>query len=156
MNLQKTEEIRLKDSKTAFAFGLTCPSKNTTKYIRELFDLKLTFMRQIKVDGYKETNITTVKTHNCHPDDFYNLHNKSFELLNIKDLQCIDHYEFDDHQLEGIYTDKLFTYYRFTTSSKNKSEYNFNTIDNLYFKMIANYNSIILTFQQIYQILKSQ
>ena len=36
MNLQKTEEIRLKDSKTAFAFGLTCPSKNTTKYIREL------------------------------------------------------------------------------------------------------------------------
>ena len=87
-------------------------------------------MRQIKVDGYKKTNITTVTTHNCHPDDFYNLHDETFELLNIKDLQCIDQNEFNDHQLKGIYTDYLFTYYRFTVSSKNNNEEHFNIIDN--------------------------
>ena len=129
MNLQKTEEIKLKESKTAFAFGLTCPSKNATETVRELFNLKLNFMKQIKVNGYKETNISNVTTHNCHPDDFYNLHDDSFELLNIKDLQCIDQKEFNDHQLAGIYTDKLFTYYRFIVSSKNKNEEHFKTID---------------------------
>ena len=81
MNLQKTEEIKLKESKTAFAFGLTCPSKNATETVRELFNLKLNFMKQIKVNGYKETNISDVTTHNCHPDDFYNLHDDSFELF---------------------------------------------------------------------------
>ena len=130
MNLQKTEEIKLKESKTAFAFGLTCPKENTTKIIRELFDLKLNFMRQIKDGGHKITNITNVTTHNCRSNDFYNLHNDSFELLNIQDLQFIDQKEFNDHQLEGIYTDQIFTYYRFIVSSKNKNEAYFKTIDN--------------------------
>ena len=129
MNLQKTEEIKLKESKTAFAFGLTCSDDNITKGVRELFDLQIHFLEQIKVNGNKITNISNVTTHNCITDDFYNIHNESFELLNFKDLQCIDKKEFNENRLEGIYTDQLFTYYRFTVSSKNKTEDIFNKID---------------------------
>ena len=130
MNLQKTEEIKLKESKTAFAFGLTCSDDNTTKRVRELFNLNLQFYEQTKVKGKKISNINNITTHNCNTEDFYNLHNDSFEILNIKDLLCIDQKEFIDHKLEGIYTDQLFTYYKFTVSSKNYSKDIFDKIYN--------------------------
>ena len=130
MNLQKTEEMKLKESKIAFAFGLTCQNESTTKDVHELLNLNLQFYHQAKVNGQKIYNSSNVKTNNCRPEDFYNLHNESFELLNIKDLQCIDQQEFVDNQLEGIYTDYLFTYYKITLFSKNNSKDNFNKIDN--------------------------
>jgi len=130
MNLEETEEIKIKETKTAFAFGLTCPDNNTTKIIRELLDLNLQFYMQTKGNGKKISEITNVTTHNCSPCDFYNLHNDSFEILNIKELQCIDQNFFNDHKLEGIYTDELFTYYKFTAASKNNNEDTFNIIDN--------------------------
>ena len=129
MNLDSTEDIKLKESKLAFAVGLTCPDEITTKRIRELFDFSLEFLEQTKVNGYKETKIYNVSAHQCSPDDFYNLHNESFELLNVKDLQCIDQNEFIDNKLEGIYTDDFFTYYRFTVSSKYSEENFYNTIN---------------------------
>ena len=88
--------------------------------MHELLNLNLQFYHQTKVNGQKIYNSSNVKTNNCRPEDFYNLHNKSFELLNIKDLQCIDQQEFVDNKLEGIYTDYLFTYYKITLFSKNK------------------------------------
>jgi hypothetical protein len=130
MNIEETEDIKLRESKAAFAFGLTCTDKNTTQIIRELFNLNLQFYEQTKGDGKKISKITNVTTHNCNLEDFYYLHNESFELLNIKDLQCIDQKEFNDHKIEGIYTDELFTYYKFTVFIKNKSEDAFGIIDN--------------------------
>ena len=130
MNLEKTEEIKIRESKSAYAFGLTCPDNNTTKIIRELINLNLQFYVQTKSNGEKVSKITNITTHNCSPDDFYNLHNESFELLNIKDLQCIDKNIFNDHNLEGIYTDEIFTYYKFTAYSKNNSKDTFKIIDN--------------------------
>ena len=129
MNLDSTEDIKLKESKLAFAVGLTCPDEITTKRIRELFDFSLEFLEQTKVDRYKQTNIYNISAHQCTPGDFYNLHDKSFELLNIKDLQCIDQKEFIDNKLQGIYTDDFFTYYRFTVSSKYNNENFYNTIN---------------------------
>ena len=130
MDLQKTEEMKLKESKIAFAYGLTCQNDATTKDVHELLNLNLKFYYQTKVNGQKISNSSIVKTNNCRPEDFYNLHNESFELLNIKDLQCIDQQEFVDNKLEGIYTDYLFTYYKITLFSKNNSKDNFNKIDN--------------------------
>ena len=131
MNLNETEEIKLKDSKTAFAFGLTCNKIDKTKEIRDLFDLKLSFMNQRFInDTSKNTTSIDVKTHNCKYEDFYNLHNDSFKTLNIEDLQCIEQNELNDHQLKGIYSNKEFTYYRFIVSSKNKTEKYFKKINN--------------------------
>ena len=133
MNLNETEEIKLKDSKTAFAFGLTCQNVDKTKEIRELFDLELTFMNRSlhnENDNSKKTTSSYVKTHKCKEEDFYNLHNDSFISLNIEDLQCIEQNELKDHQLEGIYASDVFTYYRFSVSSKYKNETFFETIDN--------------------------
>lgn len=131
MNLKTTEEIKLKDSKTAFAFGLTCQNANKTKEIRELFDLDLTFMNQTFINKTsKKTDSVDVKTHKCKEEDFYNLHNDSFKSLKIEDLQCIEQNELKDHQLKGIYASNEFTYYRFTVSSKNNSETFYKKIDN--------------------------
>ncbi len=129
MNLRKTEEIRIKESKAAFAFGLICNDDEATEGIRELFDLHVNFAEQTRVNGKKVTNYTNVTTHNCSTDDFYNINDGSFELLNIKYFECMDEKEFIENQLEGIYTDEFFTYYRFTVSSKNNSEEFFNKID---------------------------
>ena len=63
--------------------------------------------------------------------DFYNIHNESFKLLDIKYLQFIDQSEFKDNILQGIYKDQLFTYYKFTVTSKNNREDIFNKINNL-------------------------
>ena len=131
MNLENTEEIKLRESKAAFAFGLTCGDDSMNQIIRELFNLDLQFYEQIKGDGEKISKIATnVTTHNCSLEDFYNLYNESFEMLNIKDLQCIDQNIFNDHKLKGIYTDELFTYYKFTVFPKNFSEDTFNAINN--------------------------
>ena len=130
MNIEETEDIKLREAKAAFAFGLTCTDKNTTQIIRELFNLNLQFYEQTKGEEKNISKITNMTTHNCNLEDFYYLHNESFELLNIKDLQCIDQKEFNDHKIEGIYTDELFTYYKFTVFIKNKSEDAFDIIDN--------------------------
>ena len=130
MNLEGTEEINIRESKSAFAFGLTCGDDNTNQIIRELFNLDLQFCEQIKGDEKVSRIITNVTTHNCNLEDFYNLYNESFEILNIKDLQCIDQNIFNDHKLKGIYTDELFTYYKFTAFPKNISEDNFDIINN--------------------------
>ena len=99
MNLQKTETINLKEGKIAFAFSLVGPDDNTTKVMRELFNLNLQFSQQTNINGKKIYNETNITTHDCNPDDFYNLHNESFEFLNIKDFQCIDQNEFNDNIL---------------------------------------------------------
>jgi len=130
MNLEETEEINIRESKTAFAFGLTCGDDNTNQIIRGLFNLDLQFYEQIKGDEKISRIITNVTTHNCNLEDFYNFYNESFEILNIKDLQCIDQNIFNDHKLKGIYTDEVFTYYKFTASPKNISEDNFDIINN--------------------------
>ena len=59
----------------------------------------------------KEKKNMKIKTHPCNKDDFYNLHNDSFDFLNIKNLQCLDNEQIEKHKIDGIYTDQIFTYY---------------------------------------------
>ena len=128
MNLNNTEDMRLKESKIAFAFGLTCRKENETKIVRELFNLNLEFI--LKINQTKQDNESiNINIHNCTPEDFYNRHNSSFKSLNISDLQCINPNELENHQLQGIYTDDTFTYYKLSVISKDNSTENYNKID---------------------------
>ena len=131
INLNDTEPIKLKESPTAFAIGLDCPVDEKTKIRAEdLLDLKLSFITYTKdKEGNRSKKTEKVKTHPCNKNDFYNLYNESFDYLNIKNLQCLDLDEAENHEIKGIYTDQVFTYYEFTLFSKNDTEENFKKID---------------------------
>ena len=156
MNLQKTEKIKLKDSKTAFAFGLTCQDDTKTKKIRELFDLKLDFMNQTFFnETSKKTIPTGIKMHKCKEVDFYNLHNESFKSLKIEDLQCIEQSELKIINLKVYMQIRNLLIIDLLSLQKIKVKLYSKKLIIFYFKMIANFNSIIRIYLQIYQILKS-
>ena len=62
--------------------------------------------------------------------DFYNNHNEAFIYLNISQLQCLDEEAKENFTLNGIYTDRSFSYYEFIVRSKYKNnETHFKKID---------------------------
>ena len=64
--------------------------------------------------------------HKCNLSDFHNDHKDSFKLLKIDELYCLDE---KDEKLEGIYTDKTFTYYEFSLMAKENTTEHYKKID---------------------------
>ena len=131
-NLNYTEEINLEESKIAFAVGLTCGIDSITNLTaEELFDLNLAFISKTKFsNGTAIINKKNVPMHSCRKDDFYNLHNDSFDFLNIKEYKCLDKEDIENNSLKGIFTDEKFSYYEFTVKSKYEdNETHFKNID---------------------------
>ena len=65
-----------------------------------------------------DKNKTSLSSHSCTNEDFYNNYNHSFEYLNLNKYQCLDEY---NHDIEGIYSDQIFSYYEFSVIAKNKT-----------------------------------
>ena len=128
VNTNQTEEINLTDSTMAFAIGLDCPTDEKTHIKAEdLFDLKVSFITYTKDDnGTRNKEYKEIKTHPCNHSDFHNENKESFDLLNIDKLQCLNK---EEEKLEGIYTDKLFTYYEFSLMAKENSAEHYKKID---------------------------
>ena len=120
MNIPATESIRLKDSKAAFAVGLDCENKTDTDPY-EIFNLEIRYVLYIKnMDGNYDKDKTLLSFHNCEYNDFYNSYDTSFDYLGLKNYKCLDDY---DHSIEGIFSDKLFSYYEFSLISKGHTRY---------------------------------
>ena len=127
MNMVSTDKIKLADSKATFAFVLTCDVDEDGTKAEDLFKLDINFYTQTKSREGKTTKSGKVlSTHPCNYADFYNNYNESLDLINIQNYQCFDA---TDNIIQGIYTDELFTYYRFTVSTKNDSSEHFEKID---------------------------
>ena len=132
MNLNNTEKIKLHESPTAFAFGLTDENDNTTSYnIYDLLDLKIIFRIVAKnnIDSGTKRN-ETLDFHQCNIDNFHNLHNKSFHELNINNFYCVN--KDDLLSPQGIYTDEIFSYFAISVLSKYKDNETHNQIINDY------------------------
>lgn len=128
MNLSKTEQIKFKESKAAFAYGLICEKEVNGLTVMDVFKLESKFIVYTKkTDGtfYKDKRPLT--THACGYADFYYNYNNSVDYLNLDQFQCLDN---NDHILEGIFSDQVFSYYEFGASAKTGTEQNFNDIDN--------------------------
>ena len=127
MNLSTTEQIKLKDSKAAFAVGLDCEVDEDGTKAEDLFmlNLRFTIYRKDK-EGNKIKTYEELATHPCNYSDFYNNYNDSLDILDMSKYHCLDK---TDNVIEGLYTDEVFTYYEFTVSSKEDSETNFQKID---------------------------
>ena len=131
MNIPKTEQIKFKESKAAFAIGLDCQNNGRLK-VEEVFKLESVFANYIKeMDGSYHKDKIRQTTHNCEYEDFYNNYNSSFDYLNLKNYQCLDN---NENIIEGIYADKIFSYYEFSVAAINDSDETFNNIDEYLFE----------------------
>ena len=131
MNIPKTEQIKFKDSKAAFAIGFDC-QKNGRLKVEDVFKLDAVFANYVKeMDGTYHKDKYPQTTHNCEYEDFYNNYNSSFDYLNLKNYQCLDN---NRHIIEGIYADKIFSYYEFSVAAINDSDETFNNIDEYLFE----------------------
>ena len=121
MNLSTTEKIRLKESKAAFAIGFDCDTDTDDgTNAEDILNLELNYITYIKDKTGKRTKIPeALSSHSCNYEDFYNQYNDNFDLLNIKDLRCLDK---TDHVIEGIFTDEVFSYYRRRQSSHGRRQ----------------------------------
>ena len=120
MNIPETEVIKLKDSQAAFAIGLDCENK-TAQNPYEIFDLEIKYVLYTKdMDGKYDKKKTPLVTHLCTYNDFYNNYDTSFDYLGMKNYLCLDN---NDHKIEGIYSNQLFSYYEFSLTSKGHTSY---------------------------------
>ena len=126
MNIPKTEKIRHKDSDAAFGIGLDCESNGRFK-VEQLVKLEAKHVIYNKLKNgtyYKDKK--PLKTHKCKYQDFYNKYNDSFDYLKLKDYECLDDY---GGELEGIYSEPIFSYYEFSVDAIRDTDETFNNID---------------------------
>ena len=126
-NIEKTDIIKLKDSKVSFSFGLDCESNGRFK-AEDLLKVEAKFYNHTKTkEGKYNLNTKVISSHFCTHEDFFNSHNDSFDRLTLHKFQCLDDYSYN---LQGIYADQVFTYYELTVKSKY-GKYNYTNLDNI-------------------------
>ena len=119
MNIPQTEQIRLKDSQAAFSIGLDCDDKTALK-ANDVFKLESRYILYIKnKNGDYDKDKTLLSSHSCSYQDYYNKYNDSVDYLGLRKYQCLDEY---NHNIEGIYSDQIFSYYEFSLTARNKTE----------------------------------
>ena len=123
INLNQTEEIDLRKSKAALAFGFECSNKaNAELYkeisIEDLLELKAKYVFY-KNKGIDKKNLA-INIHNCNISDFYDDENliKSISQNRMNELKCLDNL---DQIIKNRYQDKHdnFTYYQIDVNAKN-------------------------------------
>ena len=125
MNIPKTEQIRLKDSKAAFGIGFECDEKNGFE-VTNIFKLESRFVVFTKdSQGQSHKKKEDVSWHYCEYQDFYNEYNEKMDYLGLDKFQCLDDY---NRNIEGIFSDQIFSYYEFAVMNKNKTKENFDSI----------------------------
>ena len=105
------EKIPIND----FIYGIQCEDKNNNKIDADCFNLKLKYKRNNKYEN--------IDIKNCTSKDFKM---KNDYDISIDDFKCINN-ENENKTIEGIYTDKNFSFFKITVESKNN---NVEEIDN--------------------------
>ena len=120
MNLAVTEEVNLFNSESNIAVGLNCEYVNGENLsIFDLFYLKSKYILYIKNQNGTFNKVqTSLKTHKCTYEDFYNKYNKQVDYLGLTNYECLD---IKNNTLQGIFADQIFSYYEFTASAKSNS-----------------------------------
>jgi len=111
----QNENITLRNYSTAFAFGLTDDSDNENSFnVSDLLTLEINFT--YRLNGKKIYN-DTIKPKKCLKEKFFELKNDSLIWKNIEPLNCLDENDLKKSP-QGIYTDRIFSYYEITVKSK--------------------------------------
>ena len=120
MNMPETDTIKLSESKASFAIGLECPFEEKTQVSgKDLFDLQFSYIvYTTDHEGKKNKAKNSLSFHPCTYADFYNDFNDSFDFAGLNEFECLDK---KNNSLQGIYANKVFSYYEFSVVSKNDS-----------------------------------
>ena len=119
VNLQKTEDIFLNKN---FAFGLDCGNETITREAAKLFEVTINFKKTNR-DNKAENEDKPIKTNSCSTNNFEKelkdtIDNLNLNNLTIEDFQCLQVNGKNEKKIQGIYTDKIFAYYKITVSAK--------------------------------------
>ena len=128
VKLNETENIKLNEL-TNFGVGLDCEvDKKTNITGKDLFDLEFNFDVRYKVnpnDSYKET----ILMESFNKSSFYKENIEVFSYLQTEGFQALFSNNSQDNALEGIFTEKKFSFLSITVLSKNKSKEHFDKIN---------------------------
>ena len=125
--LPYAERINFAESKSSLAFGFNCWTGNDGTTADQLLKVEFVYHQwKLEDNDYKRT-ITTLGSHFCTKEDFYNQFNETFEGSKIYNYQC-----FDDPSttIEGIWTSDIFSYIQIEVNAKNESQELLDKIDN--------------------------
>ena len=133
MNLAATEEVSLFASESNFAVGLNCESnEKENQIITNLLDLKGRYVSYVKNrDSSYIKYPTQLNLHKCTYDDFYNKFDNQIDYLGATKFECVENKE---NTIQGIFSDKVFSYFEFSVVAKNTSEELTNEISRFLFK----------------------
>ncbi len=93
MNIPKTEQVKLKESKAAFAVGINCEKSNSRFTADDTLELETMFVIYNKhMNGTYSKAKKKLSNHPCNYSDFYNSFNDSVDFLNLKIYRCLDDY----------------------------------------------------------------
>ena len=123
MNLAQTEAVDLFASQSNFAVGFECDdNKDEKRNIYELFNIRTRLVnfeknREGKYSKYRQD----LTTHKCTYADFYNKFDEQFDYLDGSKFECLPE-DKRNTLIQGIYSDRIFTYFEFSVMAKNKSK----------------------------------
>ena len=125
--LPYAERINFAESNSTVSFGFNCWTGNDGTTADQL--LKVDFQYHYwyyEGDEYKR-KISTLGSHFCTKQDFYNQFNETFDESQIYNYQCLDD---PSITIEGIWTSSVFSYIQIEVNAKNSSQTLLDKIDN--------------------------
>ena len=137
VKLNETENIKLNEL-TNFGIGLDCSiDKETNITGKDLFDLVFSFSIRYK-DEPNNSTTDRIFPGNFNESTFYNDRKEIFNYLKTDDFQTLISNNSQDSVLEGIFTEKKFSFLSIAVVSKNKSKEHFNKINDYLLKNECN------------------
>jgi len=133
MNLASTEEVNLFASESNVAFGLTCEDNEKEELkIEDILDLQSKYIIYTKTNNGKyEKDPADLNIHSCSYDDFFHKYDKQVDYLGLQRFKCMKD---KDYLIQGIYADKVFSYFEFSVLAKNTSDATLNEIERFLFE----------------------
>jgi len=122
----KAERINFAESKSTLSFGLNCWTGTDGTTADQLLKVDFTYYYWSYVDNEYKRKITTLGSHFCTKQDFYNQFNETFDESKIYNYQCLDD---PSITIEGISTSEIFSYIQIEVNAINRTEALLNKIN---------------------------
>ena len=113
------ERINFTESKSALSFGFNCWTGTDGTTADQLLKVDFTYHYWSYEDNEYTRKITTLGSHFCTKQDFYNQFNETFDESKIYNYQCLDD---PSITIEGIWASEIFSYIQIEVKAINKSE----------------------------------
>ena len=123
--LESAEEISFSNHSNIFAFGLKC---EFNKNIYDYLNVNVVNIILNSTNGNMTKKYNVLPFHPCTEQDFYNAHNESFHLYELKNYYCPIKTKLT---MKGLYNDNIFSYYEISATIKSKEAKFFQQLENI-------------------------